>query len=194
MSSSLFVKPVYVRDNHVFEEIRGLDDAIAFLESWSDEKQDLAYDVVLTALYSAARGELPIRTVEVDFHRLIKRAGMIAEAEEVSALIAAVRSNCRGLSIERRRTAVFLQSDSGLPFLRPHCGSMAQGSCPCVMSVAQMPAILLQRAYGHVGVAILMLNSTSAEDGAGSSGNDTLSARSSSPRHRPWTSGRMEHN
>jgi hypothetical protein len=79
MPPAIFTETVYVEDMNLIRPIRTPMQAVEYLNSWPNEAQGLAFDVVLTALNSTVRGEFPCRAVEADFRRLLKRSSLLRE-------------------------------------------------------------------------------------------------------------------
>ncbi|WP_208246387.1 DUF982 domain-containing protein (plasmid) [Rhizobium sp. T1470] len=83
MARILFERAVYVQRKYFIDEITSLDEAFDFLEAWPEAKRDLPYDTLLKACREAVNGRFPIAAVRENLRRFLKKAGMLAEFDDV---------------------------------------------------------------------------------------------------------------
>ncbi|MEX2696289.1 DUF982 domain-containing protein [Rhizobium mongolense] len=86
MAGTLFDRAVYVQRKYFIDEITSLDEVFTFLEAWPEAKRDLAYDTLLKACREAANGRFPIGAARENVRRFLKKAGMLAEIDDVPNL------------------------------------------------------------------------------------------------------------
>lgn len=83
MASILFDHPIFVQRKRFIDEIASLDDTFDLLEEWPDDQRGLAYDTLLRACREAAAGRFPANAVAENLSRFLKKAGVLAEVEDV---------------------------------------------------------------------------------------------------------------
>ncbi len=83
MAPSYFDRAVYVYNVHFIEEITCLEEVFDFLDDWPEERRDLAYDAIYRACRKAAAGSFPLGAVRDNFEIFVKKAGLLAEVEDV---------------------------------------------------------------------------------------------------------------
>lgn len=79
----LFDRPIFVDRKYFFEEICSVEDIAEFLEGWPSDRRDLAFETLEHACHEASEGRFPAEALAENFRRFIKRAGMLAEVEDV---------------------------------------------------------------------------------------------------------------
>ncbi|MEZ2131494.1 MULTISPECIES: DUF982 domain-containing protein [unclassified Sinorhizobium] len=83
MALNLFERPIYIKQKNYMQEIGCLDDVFDLLEEWPEGRRDLSYETLVTKCREAACGRFPIAAVRENFRRFVKKAGMLAEIEDV---------------------------------------------------------------------------------------------------------------
>ena len=83
MATTYFDRPLFVQRTHFVDEIASLEDAFDLLEVWPADQRGLAYEVLMKACEDAANGRFPIPAVRENLQRFLKKAGVLADIEDV---------------------------------------------------------------------------------------------------------------
>ncbi|WP_457587404.1 DUF982 domain-containing protein [Ensifer canadensis] len=84
MHSKMFDRPVYLRERKdLVIEITNLDDAIDFLEEWSQGDRDVIHDATLKTCYMAHDGHKPIQVARDAIRSFAKNKGILVNAPAV---------------------------------------------------------------------------------------------------------------
>ena len=80
MHDKTFDSPAYVADGpSVIREIADVVDAIAFLEEWPLDMQDLAHETVMLACHRAHDGHIPASAAHKAFAAFAEKAGILED-------------------------------------------------------------------------------------------------------------------
>jgi hypothetical protein len=83
MATTLFDRPLFVQRTHYVEEIAGLEDAFDLLETWPADERGLPHEVLVKACHDAAAGHFPLGAVRLNLERLLRKANILVEIEDV---------------------------------------------------------------------------------------------------------------
>jgi hypothetical protein len=98
MNDKLFDSPVFVKGGSLtIVEIASLRDAIDFLEEWPIELQDVPYETILRACYSALDGNHPLSTARDNFARWARDANILEDLPSVPAWMTGPKSGPGGV-------------------------------------------------------------------------------------------------
>jgi predicted protein tyrosine phosphatase len=85
MAPSYFDRAVYVQNLHFIDEVTCLEEVFDFLDKWPEQRRDIAYHALYGACRRAANGSFPLDAIRENFERFVKRAGLVAEVQEIPA-------------------------------------------------------------------------------------------------------------
>ncbi|MBN9034283.1 MAG: DUF982 domain-containing protein [Rhizobiales bacterium] len=98
MNDKLFDSPVFVKDgSFTIVEIASIRDAIDFLEEWPVELQDVPYETISRACYSALDGSYPLSSARDNFVKWAKAANILEELSSVPAWMTGPQSGPGGV-------------------------------------------------------------------------------------------------
>lgn len=83
MALTLFDRPLFVQRKHFVDEIASLEDAHDLLEAWPADQRGLAHETLMRACEDAANGRFPMAAIRDNLERFLKKAGVLAEIEDV---------------------------------------------------------------------------------------------------------------
>lgn len=83
MAITLFDRPLFVQRKQYVEEVASLEDAFDLLERWPVDQRGLPHEVLMNACQEAATGRFPVAAVRQNLERFLKKAGFLAEIEDV---------------------------------------------------------------------------------------------------------------
>jgi hypothetical protein len=98
MNDKLFDSPVFVKGgSFTIVEIASLRDAIDFLDEWPVELQDVPYDAIRRACYSALDGAHPLNSARDNFAKWAKAANILEDLQTVPAWMTGPKSGPGGV-------------------------------------------------------------------------------------------------
>ena len=98
MNDKLFDSPVFVKGgSFTIVEIASLRDAIDFLDEWPIELQDVPYDAIRRACYSALDGTHPLGSARDNFAKWAKAANILEDLQTVRAWMTGPKSGPGGV-------------------------------------------------------------------------------------------------
>lgn len=83
MAITLFDRPLFVQRKHFIDEIASLEDAFDLLEAWPSDQRGLPHETLIKACHEAANGRFPVAAIRYNLERFLKKAGLLAEIEDV---------------------------------------------------------------------------------------------------------------
>lgn len=93
MNLRVFDRPVYLKERkELVREITCLEDAIDFLEEWSQRDRDIAYDATLKTCYMAWDGHKPIGVARDAIRSFGKMKGILMKSPGVQPWMIRSRS------------------------------------------------------------------------------------------------------
>lgn len=96
MAPSYFDRAVYVQNVHFIDELTCLEEVFDFLDQWPEDRRDLAYHTLYGACRKAANGSFPLDAIRENFERFVKKAGLLAQVEQVPNLLVLERDRTVG--------------------------------------------------------------------------------------------------
>jgi hypothetical protein len=83
MAITFFDRPLFVQRKHYVEEVASLEDAFDLLEAWPADQRGLPHETLMRAYQEAANGRFPVAAIRQNLERFLKKAGALADIEEV---------------------------------------------------------------------------------------------------------------
>lgn len=98
MNDKLFDRPVFVKGgSFTIIEIASLHDAIDFLDEWPAELQDVPYETIRRACYSALDGGHPLGSARDNFAKWAKAANILEDIASIPAWMTWPKSGPGGI-------------------------------------------------------------------------------------------------
>jgi hypothetical protein len=98
VNDKLFDSPVFVKGgSFTIIEIASLRDAIDFLEEWPVELQNVPYETILRACYSALDGSHPLSSARDNFAKWAKAVNILEDLPSVPAWMTGPKSSSGGI-------------------------------------------------------------------------------------------------
>ena len=95
MATTLFDKPLFVKNARSIERLASLEEAFDFLDDWPLEKRGDTYEVLLRACRLAAKGIFPLPAVRENLRRFFIKERILANMDEIAMFV--TRTNVRSL-------------------------------------------------------------------------------------------------